>query len=73
MIFGRHENVNFKFNNNLLDFVQTYKYLGLVCHSAQKQDYKLFMIVVETTAVKALEACFAAAKKCPYSERYPYN
>ena len=64
MIFGRHNNVNFTFNNTNLDIVPTYKCLGLVFNSIQKQGSNLFKTMVETTAEKVLKACFTAVKKC---------
>jgi hypothetical protein len=64
MIFGKHDNVNFKFNNKNLDIVQTYKYLGVVFNSVQKQGSNLFKTMVEITSEKALKACFVATKKC---------
>ena len=38
--------------------------MGLVFNSIQKQGSNLFKTMVETTAEKALKACFAAVKKC---------
>ena len=63
MIFGEHENVNFKFNNKNLDIVQTYKHLGVVFNSVQKLGSNLFKTMVETIPENALQAYFVATKK----------
>ena len=62
-LVGSSKNVNFKFNNKTLDIVESYKYLGVVFNTIQKQGCDPFKLMVDATTEKALKACFLALKK----------
>ncbi len=65
MIFGkRDQNVEFMFNGKNLYIVDSYKYLGVIFNSVQRQGSNIFNTMLDATREKALKACFVAIKKC---------
>ena len=58
MLFGKAHEVTLTYNGNAVDVVRSYKYLGNVIHSIQKQNGDIFNHSHEYLSDKGRRACF---------------
>lgn len=64
-IFGKKEdNLNFIYNNEVVEIVECYKYLGVLFNRVKDTRGNIFKDMSQYIADKALKSCFACIRKC---------